>query len=93
VTPPAGNWLEELLGIEEGGPARERMRTPNVAKIMTQNLVCVDEHATVNDVIAAMDQRRIAQVPVVCAGKMIGSISRFELLAALEYKLSPYQEK
>ena len=26
VSPPAGNWFEQILGIEEGGPARERMR-------------------------------------------------------------------
>jgi CBS domain-containing protein len=65
VTPPAGNWLEELLEIEEGGPARERMRTLNVATIMTRNPVCVDEDASVNDVLAAMDRRRVARVPVV----------------------------
>jgi CBS domain-containing protein len=89
VTPPTGNWLEQLLEIEEGGPARERMRTLNVATIVTRNPVCVDEHASANDVIAAMDRRRVAQVPVVCAGKVIGIVSRFELLAALERKLSP----
>jgi CBS domain-containing protein len=66
VTPPAGNWLEELLEIEEGDPARERMRTLNVATVMTRNPVCVDEHASASDVIAAMDRRRVAQVPVVC---------------------------
>jgi CBS domain-containing protein len=92
VMPPAGNWLEELLGIEEGGPARERMRTLNVAKIMTRDPACVDEHATVSDVIAAMDRRRVAQVPVVCAGKVIGIVSRYELVAALERKLSPLEE-
>jgi len=92
VTPPAGNWLEELLGMEEGGPARERMRTLNVATIMTRNPVCVDEHSSANDVIAAMDRRRVAQVPVVCAGKVIGIVSRFELLVALERKLSSYEE-
>src|SRR5215475_5919009 len=28
VRPPAGNWLEQVLGIEEDNPARERMRAP-----------------------------------------------------------------
>ena len=93
VSPPAGNWLEELLGIEEEGPARDRMRTLNVATVMTKDPVCVDEHATVDDVIRAMDRRRVAQIPVVSAGKVIGVVSRFELLAALERKLSPYEEQ
>lgn len=87
VSAPAGNWLEELLGMEEGGPARERMRTLNVAAIMTEDPVYVDEDATVNDVIAVMDRRGVAQVPVVSAGKVIGMVSRFELMAALERKL------
>ena len=88
VAAPAGNWLEELLGIEEGGPARERMRTLSVAAIMTKDPVCVDEDATVNDVISVMDQRGVGQVPVISAGRVIGMISRFELMAALEAKLS-----
>ncbi len=88
VAAPAGNWLEELLGLEEGGPARERMRSLSVAAIMTKDPVCVDEDATINDVISVMDRRGVAQVPVVSAGKVIGMISRFELMAALERKLS-----
>jgi CBS domain-containing protein len=93
VVPPAGNWLEELLGIEEDGPARQRMRTMNVATIMTRDPVCVDENASVNDVIKAMDRRRVAQIPIVRAGKVIGIVSRFELLVALERKLRPCNER
>jgi len=85
VSPPAGNWIEAILGVKEDGPARERMRAVDVGAIMTSNPVCVDEDAAVDDVIAVMDQRKVAQVPVVCAGKVIGIISRFELLAALEH--------
>ena len=88
VSPPAGNWIEAMLGIQEDGPARERMRALEVGAIMTSNPVCVDEDAAVDDVIAVMDQRKVAQVPVVCAGKVIGIISRFELLAALERSLN-----
>jgi CBS domain-containing protein len=88
VSPPVGNWIEAMLGIKEDGPARERMRALGVGAIMTSNPVCVDEDAAVDDVIAVMDQRKVAQVPVVCAGKVIGIISRFELLAALERSLN-----
>jgi CBS domain-containing protein len=88
VSPPAGNWIEAMLGVKEDGPARERMRALGVGAIMTSNPVCVDEDAAVDDVIAVMDQRKVAQVPVVCAGKVIGIISRFELLAVLERSLN-----
>ena len=88
VMPPAGNWLEQILGIEEVTPARERMRALRVGEIMTLNPVCVAEDAAVDDVVADMDLRNVAQIPVVSAGKVIGLISRFELIAALERRLS-----
>jgi CBS domain-containing protein len=88
VSPPAGNWIEAMLGVKEDGPARERVRALGVAVIMTPNPVCVDEDAAVDDVIAVMDQHKVAQVPVVCAGKVIGIVSRVELLAALKRNLS-----
>jgi CBS domain-containing protein len=93
VSPPAGNWFEELLGIEEGGPARERMRTLRVAAIMTPNPVYVDEDATLDDVVSEMDRRKIGQVPVVCADRVIGIVSRLELIAALERRLSRNEEQ
>jgi len=88
VRPPAGNWLEQILGVEEGGPARERMRALRVETIMTPYPVCVDEDATVDDVITAMDVRNVGQVPVVSADKVIGVVSRFQLISALEQRLS-----
>ena len=84
VMPPAGNWLEQLLGIEEVTPALERMRALLVGEIMTENPVYIEKDASVDDVIEAMDLRNIAQLPVVGSGKVVGMISRFELIAALE---------
>jgi CBS domain-containing protein len=88
VSPPSGNWLEVLFGIEESVPARERMRTLRVGTIMMPGPIFVDGDATVDHVVAEMDCRRISQLPVVRAGKVIGMISRFELIAALERSLS-----
>jgi CBS domain-containing protein len=48
----------------------------------------VDKDATVDEVVAEMDRRRVSQLPVVCADKVIGIISRVELIAALERSLS-----
>lgn len=69
-------------------PARERMRTLRVGTIMMPGPVFVDGDIPVHDVVAEMDRRRIAQLPVVKAGKVVGMISRFELIAALERSLS-----
>jgi len=88
VRPPAGNWLEGVLGIEEHSPARERMRSLRVGAIMTTDPACVDEDAAVDDVVTAMDLRRVGQIPVVSGSKVVGIISRFQLISALERSLS-----
>jgi CBS domain-containing protein len=87
VSPPC-NWIEAVLGIEESGPVRERMRALRVVDIMTPDPISVDKDASIDDVVAEMDRRAIGQLPVVCADEVIGMISRFELIAALEQSLS-----
>jgi CBS domain-containing protein len=54
------NWIEALLGIEEGGRVRERMRTLRVSAIMTPDPFCVDENASINDVVTEMGTREIS---------------------------------
>ena len=93
VQPPAGNWLEQVLGIEEGGPARERMRALQVGTIMTPYPCRVDEDASIDEVIKVMDGRKIGQVPVVSGGQVIGMISRVQLISALERSLSGSQAR
>jgi CBS domain-containing protein len=83
ISPPSGNWLEELLGIEEDTPARRRMRARLVGEVMTRDPVCVDDEASLDEVVALMDARHIAQLPVVCGGSVVGVVSRVELLAAV----------
>lgn len=83
ISPPPGNWMEELLGIEEDTPSRRRMTARLVREAMTRDLVSVDDEASLDEVVALMDTRHIAQLPVVCGGTVVGIVSRFELLAAV----------
>jgi CBS domain-containing protein len=93
IRPPPGNWLEELLGIEEDTPARRRMRARLVHEVMTRDPVCIDNEASLDEVVALMDLRHVAQLPVVCGGSVVGIISRVELLAAVARALSSVPEK
>lgn len=88
ISPPPVNWLEELLGIEEDTPARRRMRARLVREVMTRDPVWVDDEASLDEVVALMDARHIAQLPVVCGGSVVGVVSRVELLAAVARALS-----
>jgi len=69
------------------------MRALLVGTIMTRDPICVDEDASVDDVIIAMDSRKVSQIPVVSAGKVIGMVSRFQLISALEESLSEREDR
>jgi CBS domain-containing protein len=89
IDPPPGNWLEEILGIKEDTPARRRMQARIVSESMSRNPVCVSDETTLDEVVAPMDIRHVAQVPVVCGTTVVGIIGRFELLRAVAHALCP----
>jgi CBS domain-containing protein len=89
IAPPPGNWLQDILGIEEDTPARRRMRARLVRETMTPDPVCVDDETSVDEVVALMDTRHVAQLPVVCGATVVGIIGRLELLTAVAKALRP----
>jgi len=88
IEPPPGNWLEEILGIKEDTPARRRMRARLVREAMTPNPVCVNDETTLDEAVALMDARHVAQLLVVCGVTVIGIIGRVELVAAVAEALA-----
>jgi CBS domain-containing protein len=88
ISPPPGNFLEELLGIEEDTPARRRMSARLVRETMTRDPICVNEEASLDEVVALMDVHHIAELSVVCGSSVVGVVSRVELLAAVARALS-----
>jgi CBS domain-containing protein len=89
IDPPPGNWLEEILGIKQDTPARRRMQARIVSESMSRNPVCVSDETTLDEVVALMDIRHVAQVPVVCGTTVVGIIGRLELLRAVAHALCP----
>ena len=88
IGPPPGTWLEDILGIEEDTPARRRMQARLVRDAMTRDPVCVNNKTTLDEVVALMDARHVAQLPVVCGATVVGMIGRVELLSAVAHALS-----
>ncbi|WP_249144759.1 CBS domain-containing protein [Bradyrhizobium lablabi] len=81
---PEGFWVEWLVGREEGQLVRERARALRVDAVMSRKPVCVDEKATVSEIVAEMDNHQISQVLVVRDRRVVGIAGRVQLLAALE---------
>jgi len=49
---------------------------------MSPDPVVVNDKTTLDEVVAIMDTRHVAQLPVVCGGIVVGVIGRVELLVA-----------
>jgi CBS domain-containing protein len=76
-------WLEFVLG--PGRLADEFTRTSGrkVEEVMTQDPVTVSENVSLAPVVELMEQKRIKRLPVVRDGKIVGIISRANLMRAI----------
>jgi CBS domain-containing protein len=77
------SWLEFLMS--PGGLADEYVHTHGrkVEEVMSRNPYTVSEDARLDEVVGTMERRRIKRVPVLREGKLVGIITRANLLHAL----------
>ena len=68
--------------------SRAKRLALSVLSAMTRNPVCVDETATVDEVVARMDDHQISQILVLHNERPAGIVGRVQLLVALERCLS-----
>jgi CBS domain-containing protein len=87
VAPP--RWLEFLMG--PGPLARDYVKAHGrkVSEVMTRDAKTVDEDTQLNDVVALMERNHIKRVPVLRGKKLVGIVSRANLLRALVSYLHP----
>lgn len=62
--------MKDKLGIVNG----------TTTEIMTKNPICLDENATVEEAVALMTKHHFIRLPVVSDGKLVGVISRSDIL-------------
>ena len=76
-------WIEFFIG--RGRIADEYVHTHGrkVSELMTADPVTVTEDTPLEDVVALLEKRRIKRVPVVRGDKVVGIVSRANLLHAL----------
>lgn len=54
-----------------------------VADVMSRNLVIVEEDTPVSEIATLLTERRIKRVPVVQAGRVVGIVSRADIVQAV----------
>ena len=76
-------WLEFLVGPGRLASEYVHQSGRKVAEVMTPNPVTVGEDDSLETVVKLMERRRIKRLPVMRDGRMVGIISRANLMHAL----------
>jgi CBS domain-containing protein len=75
-------WLEFLVGPGELAQEYVRSSGRKIEEVMTRELYTVSEEAPLGEIVQMMERRRIKRVPVLRDGKLVGIVSRGNLLHA-----------
>lgn len=85
--PRRPRWLEVLLGGEELAQEYVRTHSRHVADVMTREAVSVSTDTPLGEVIGLMERKGFKRLPVVRDGRVIGIVSRANLLRALAKRI------
>ena len=78
-----GRWLDALFGPAEGARYYVRSHGTKIGEVMTHHVVTVAEDDSLEQVVHRMELHRIKRLPVVRDGKVVGIVSRANLLRVL----------
>jgi CBS domain-containing protein len=76
-------WLRLLASPARQAEDFTRANGRHVRDVMTTDVLSIAQDAPLPDVVAAMEKNRIKRLPVTADGKVIGVVSRSDLLRAL----------
>lgn len=85
------SWLEFILDNGNSISLPQREQAQRVSEVMTRQVITASEDTPVHEVVKKMKTNGIKRVPVVRDNKVVGIISRADLLRglALEAKMMP----
>lgn len=83
-TAPKKSWLSRLLD-SEGSSARDFVaaHARKVSDVMTREVVTAGEEATLGELVELIEKHDVKRIPIVRMGKLVGVVSRADLLEAL----------
>ncbi len=78
-----GRWLELLLGPGRLAADYIHSHTRKVGEVMTRDVVAIAPETPLAEAVSLMEQRHIKRLPVIDQGRLVGILSRANLLSAL----------
>ncbi len=76
-------WLRMFGGVEEKVRAYVKAHGSRAADVMTREIVTVTEDSSLTEIVETLDQHHIKRVPVLREGRLVGIVSRADLLRGL----------
>jgi len=78
------SWLQRLLG-SEATAARDYVasHTRKIADVMTREVVTASDEATLGELVELIEKHRVKRIPIVRDNKLVGIVSRANILGAL----------
>ena len=76
-------WLEALVGRNTRADDYVRANAQKVADIMTRDVITTAPDTPIGEIAALLERHHIKRVPIVSKGKMVGIVSRANILQAL----------
>jgi CBS domain-containing protein len=76
-------WLRLLMGREYLAAEYVKEHSRRVADVMTRGVISAEPGTPVADIATLLERHRIKRVPIVQSGKVVGIVSRANLIQAL----------
>lgn len=83
-------WLESLLSTRDEAQDYIKAHGRTASDVMTRNVVAVQEDTPLHEIARILEQHRIKRVPVTREGRLVGIISRANLLHGLVAKSTEF---
>jgi CBS domain-containing protein len=81
-------WLEQMTATNQLAAEYVKSHSAKVKDVMTRNVLSVTEATRVADIAVLLETHRIKRVPVLRDGKLVGIVSRANLVRALAMTVS-----
>ena len=82
-------WRELLGHQQQQAGDYARAHTQHVAEAMTLGVICITPEVSLSEIVALMEAHHVKRLPVIDNGKLVGIVSRADLLRALICELPP----
>lgn len=82
-------WLRLFETTETAAERYIRSHGRVAGEVMTRNVVAVDEDVPLSEIALLLEEKRIKRVPVIRDGRLVGIVSRANLLRALASRPTP----